>query len=121
MARGESREPHETSNRPGRQPGSLSIQIAISGALDWACGGDSTVTNPADQQDHFAASYYLSELDRSTEMIRPRKRIHCKLPVDLAWQITSRIVIPFSVNYHAPDSVDWCSSSCPSLVDPRPA
>jgi len=76
MARGESRDPHETLNRPRRQPGSLPIQIAISAALDWACGGDSTVTNPDKDQNHFAASYYLSERDRSTEMIRARKKIH---------------------------------------------
>jgi hypothetical protein len=51
-------------------------QNLVSGALDWACGGDSTVTNPDKDQNHFAASYYLSERDRSTEMIRARKQIH---------------------------------------------
>jgi hypothetical protein len=33
----------------------------------------------------------------------------------------SRIIIPFSGNYHVPDSIDWCSSSGPSLADTRPA
>jgi hypothetical protein len=33
----------------------------------------------------------------------------------------SHIIIPFSGNYHVPDSIDWCSSSGPSLADPRPA
>jgi len=31
------------------------------------------------------------------------------------------MIIPYSGNYHVPDSIDWCSSSCPSMVDPRPA
>jgi hypothetical protein len=31
------------------------------------------------------------------------------------------MIIPFSGNYHVPDSIDWCSFSCPFLADPRPA
>jgi hypothetical protein len=30
-----------------------------------------------------------------------------------------RMIIPFSADYHVPDSTDWCSSSCPSLAGPR--
>jgi hypothetical protein len=37
------------------------MQILISVALDWACGGDSIATNPDKDQNNFAASYYLSE------------------------------------------------------------
>ena len=33
----------------------------------------------------------------------------------------SHMIIPFSGNYHVPDSINGCSSSCPSLVDPRTA
>src|SRR5258706_11876735 len=31
------------------------------------------------------------------------------------------MLIPFPGNYHVPDSIDWCSSSCSSLVGPRTA
>src|SRR5713226_8803839 len=33
----------------------------------------------------------------------------------------SKMIIPFSGKYHVPDSNDWGSSSCPSLVAPRSA
>ena len=46
------------------------MQILISVALDWACGGDSTATNPVKDQNDLAVSYYLSERDGSTEMIQ---------------------------------------------------
>ena len=31
------------------------------------------------------------------------------------------MIIPSSGNYHVSDSINWCGSSCPSLVGPRTA
>jgi hypothetical protein len=53
----------------------LPIQIAISAALDWVGGRDSTATNPDRDQNRLAASYYLSERNWSKEMIQARKQI----------------------------------------------
>jgi hypothetical protein len=67
--------------------------------------------------------YCLSERDWSTEMIQARKQPieHCQMGWPGKFLFRSHMLMPFPGNYHVPDSIDWCSSSCPSLADPRSA
>jgi hypothetical protein len=56
-------------------------------------------------------------------MIQTRKQNSLKLHIAPPSEAlaASRMIIPFSDNYHVPDLIDWCSFSCPLLVAPRTA
>ena len=66
---------------------------------------------------------YASERNWKTELIQARNESIeiCQMFSTSKFLSRSHMIIPFSGNYHVPDSIDWCSSSCPSLIDPRPA
>src|SRR5229473_2537246 len=99
-------------------------------------------------QNDLMVTYYVSERNGSTEVIQARKGIDWNLQITSADKFLPenrtlcdcppkaglcrhqsacpssqdrRMIIPFSGNYHVPDSTDSCSSSCPSLVGPRSA